>query len=134
MAENGNANDPIMPGEANIFAVSPEGFKVHFKLVSESHLRLPKELAKLAAHLIEKDFRPEHEPPAHGNTRTDQGQRHDDAPRDDYRPRQNQRTEMFNTRCDDCGNNTKVPFQPKGDRPVYCRDCYSRNRQPARRY
>ena len=23
---------------------------------------------------------------------------------------------------------TQVPFQPKGDRPVYCRECFERNR------
>ncbi|NLC33217.1 MAG: zinc-binding protein, partial [Clostridiales bacterium] len=22
---------------------------------------------------------------------------------------------------------TQVPFQPRGDRPVYCRDCFSRH-------
>jgi CxxC-x17-CxxC domain-containing protein len=22
-----------------------------------------------------------------------------------------------------------VPFQPRGDRPVYCRDCFSRHRE-----
>ncbi len=30
--------------------------------------------------------------------------------------------------CDGCGATTKVPFQPKGDRPVYCRECFERNR------
>lgn len=26
--------------------------------------------------------------------------------------------------CSDCGKNTTVPFEPRGDRPVYCQDCY----------
>ena len=30
--------------------------------------------------------------------------------------------------CDGCGCTTQVPFQPKGDRPVYCRECFERNR------
>ena len=30
--------------------------------------------------------------------------------------------------CDGCGATTQVPFQPKGDRPVYCRECFERNR------
>jgi CxxC-x17-CxxC domain-containing protein len=33
--------------------------------------------------------------------------------------------------CGDCGKNTEVPFEPRGDRPVYCRDCFSK-RTPAR--
>jgi len=30
--------------------------------------------------------------------------------------------------CDGCGATTQVPFQPKGDRPVYCRACFEANR------
>jgi CxxC-x17-CxxC domain-containing protein len=26
--------------------------------------------------------------------------------------------------CSGCGQLTTVPFEPRGDRPVYCRDCY----------
>jgi CxxC-x17-CxxC domain-containing protein len=26
--------------------------------------------------------------------------------------------------CSDCGCETTVPFEPAGDRPVYCSDCY----------
>lgn len=27
--------------------------------------------------------------------------------------------------CSGCGQPTTVPFEPRGDRPVYCRDCYA---------
>ena len=27
-----------------------------------------------------------------------------------------------------CGKDTEVPFQPRGDRPVYCSDCYNQRR------
>ncbi|HET9495822.1 MAG TPA: zinc-ribbon domain containing protein [Chloroflexia bacterium] len=27
--------------------------------------------------------------------------------------------------CANCGKDTEVPFVPRGDRPVYCSDCYS---------
>jgi CxxC-x17-CxxC domain-containing protein len=27
--------------------------------------------------------------------------------------------------CAECGVNTTVPFRPRGDRPVYCRTCYT---------
>ena len=30
--------------------------------------------------------------------------------------------------CKDCGKETEVPFEPKDDRPVYCRDCFSARR------
>src|SRR6204780_5744807 len=27
--------------------------------------------------------------------------------------------------CSGCGQPTTVPFEPRGDRPVFCRDCYT---------
>ena len=36
--------------------------------------------------------------------------------------------EMFPVVCAACGCQTEVPFQPRGDRPVYCRDCFSSRR------
>ncbi len=41
--------------------------------------------------------------------------------------------EMFSARCSQCGGEAKVPFQPSGDKPVYCRDCFQ-TRQTSRRY
>lgn len=32
--------------------------------------------------------------------------------------------EMFAVTCASCGNPAQVPFEPRGDRPVYCRDCF----------
>lgn len=37
--------------------------------------------------------------------------------------------ELFTVVCADCGKETQVPFQPKDDRPVYCRDCFSNHRR-----
>ncbi len=34
--------------------------------------------------------------------------------------------EMFPVVCAECGVDTTVPFRPRGDRPVYCSDCFSR--------
>lgn len=45
------------------------------------------------------------------------------------------RREMFPAVCANCGKDTQVPFQPRGDKPVYCSDCFSK--QPSsssRRY
>lgn len=33
--------------------------------------------------------------------------------------------EMFEAVCASCGITTTVPFKPRGDRPVYCRACYT---------
>jgi CxxC-x17-CxxC domain-containing protein len=35
-----------------------------------------------------------------------------------------QRREMYDVQCAQCGKMTQVPFNPRGDRPVYCSDCY----------
>lgn len=32
--------------------------------------------------------------------------------------------QMYPAQCASCGKETEVPFQPRGDRPVYCRDCF----------
>ena len=32
--------------------------------------------------------------------------------------------------CAECGQETEVPFEPDGERPVYCRDCYLKRRKP----
>jgi CxxC-x17-CxxC domain-containing protein len=36
--------------------------------------------------------------------------------------------QMFPATCAQCGKETQVPFQPRGDRPVYCRDCYVKSK------
>ena len=36
--------------------------------------------------------------------------------------------QMFPAVCAECGKETEVPFRPREDRPVYCRDCYNRVR------
>jgi CxxC-x17-CxxC domain-containing protein len=32
--------------------------------------------------------------------------------------------QMFEAVCGTCGNIARVPFEPRGDRPVYCSDCF----------
>ncbi|MGI5901114.1 MAG: zinc-ribbon domain containing protein [Desulfitobacteriia bacterium] len=36
--------------------------------------------------------------------------------------------EMFPAVCSECGVETTVPFQPSGDKPVYCRSCFQMRR------
>jgi CxxC-x17-CxxC domain-containing protein len=42
--------------------------------------------------------------------------------------------EMFSTTCSECGNEARVPFQPRGDKPVYCSDCFSKQRSSSGSY
>lgn len=37
--------------------------------------------------------------------------------------------QMFEITCASCGRQDTVPFKPKGDRPVLCRDCFRKQRQ-----
>ncbi|MBQ1771968.1 MAG: zinc-binding protein, partial [Clostridia bacterium] len=30
--------------------------------------------------------------------------------------------------CAECGKPTKVPFQPRNDRPVYCSECFQKHK------
>ncbi len=40
--------------------------------------------------------------------------------------RGNSPRQMYDAICDSCGRPTQVPFQPRGDKPVYCRDCFNK--------
>ena len=36
--------------------------------------------------------------------------------------------EMHEAVCADCGGVARVPFKPRGDKPVYCSNCFSAHR------
>ena len=40
--------------------------------------------------------------------------------------------QMFPATCASCGQPTTVPFEPRGDKPVYCRDCFNKVKPPRR--
>ena len=40
-----------------------------------------------------------------------------------------QQRQMFPAVCAECGKDTQVPFEPREGRPVYCSECYNKNRQ-----
>jgi CxxC-x17-CxxC domain-containing protein len=42
--------------------------------------------------------------------------------------------EMHPAVCAQCGKDTQVPFLPRGDRPVYCSDCFGKQPSQSRRY
>lgn len=56
--------------------------------------------------------------------------RYDSAPRFGRPDRDNNfRERSFNKAiCADCGTQCEVPFKPTGDRPVYCKECFSKHK------
>jgi CxxC-x17-CxxC domain-containing protein len=50
---------------------------------------------------------------------------------DSYGGGARQQREMFTATCSQCGRDAQVPFVPRGDKPVYCSDCFQSQR-PAR--
>jgi CxxC-x17-CxxC domain-containing protein len=38
--------------------------------------------------------------------------------------------EFFAAGGAECGKEAQLPFKPRGDRPVYCSDCFSKKRTP----
>jgi CxxC-x17-CxxC domain-containing protein len=41
--------------------------------------------------------------------------------------------EMHSATCASCGREAQVPFVPRGDKPVYCSDCFRQQRQTSSR-
>ena len=39
--------------------------------------------------------------------------------------------QMYPETCSECGRDTAVPFQPRTDKPVYCRECFQLRRTAA---
>ncbi|QDI89194.1 hypothetical protein Nisw_06495 [Candidatus Nitrosopumilus sp. SW] len=61
------------------------------------------------------------------------GRRRDDAPRSfrnsrDDRFSRDRKRESATVTCADCGDECEVPFVPRTDRPVYCSDCFRKNK------
>jgi CxxC-x17-CxxC domain-containing protein len=40
-----------------------------------------------------------------------------------------QERKMYPCTCSDCGKDSEVPFEPKQDRPVYCKECLPKHRK-----
>ena len=58
-----------------------------------------------------------------------QGDTRFEKPRGEYRekPRFDDKR-MFTAVCNKCGNKCEVPFRPNGEKPVYCQQCFGRNK------
>ena len=42
--------------------------------------------------------------------------------------------QMYDAVCASCGSACQVPFQPRQDRPVYCSDCFSKEKSSSPRW
>ena len=40
--------------------------------------------------------------------------------------------EMHKATCSECNKECEIPFKPSGDRPVYCKDCFSKRKDSGR--
>ncbi len=40
-----------------------------------------------------------------------------------------QERKMYPCTCSDCGKDSEVPFEPKPDRPVYCKECLPKHQK-----
>ena len=54
--------------------------------------------------------------------------RHDRG-RQDNGPRERTYTRVI---CSDCNKECEIPFKPSGDRPVYCKECFSKRKDSGR--
>jgi CxxC-x17-CxxC domain-containing protein len=41
---------------------------------------------------------------------------------------------MYPATCSNCGQATEVPFLPRNDKPVYCRECFQERRGASPRF
>jgi len=48
---------------------------------------------------------------------------------DGSRPAPSVNRQLFPAICADCGRETLIPFEPRLGRPVYCPDCFARQRE-----
>lgn len=42
--------------------------------------------------------------------------------------------QLYTAVCAQCGQPAQVPFQPRGDRPVYCSSCFAKSRAQSPSY
>jgi CxxC-x17-CxxC domain-containing protein len=64
---------------------------------------------------------------AGGGSRTSSGYRDSYGERDSYGSRAPR--ELHSATCASCGREAQVPFVPRGDKPVYCSECFQQQRQ-----
>ncbi|MBA0908882.1 MAG: hypothetical protein CK527_06120 [Nitrosarchaeum sp.] len=61
------------------------------------------------------------------NTTSSRKSNEDNSIRSYRNTRDERKPEMHTVTCYDCGNECKIPFEPKFNRPVYCSECFQKN-------
>ncbi|NJK77654.1 MAG: hypothetical protein HC944_00830 [Nanoarchaeota archaeon] len=51
-----------------------------------------------------------------------------ERPSRDRYSRDERKSEMHTVTCGDCGDECQIPFEPKFNRPVYCSECFRKNK------
>ena len=51
-----------------------------------------------------------------------------ERPSRDRYSRDERKSEMHTVTCGDCGDECQIPFEPKFNRPVYCSECFQKNK------
>ena len=80
-------------------------------------------LEKKIDTLIAQSLAPKFYPRSNNSFRRDSGDR---GSRDSFRERS-----FTKAICAECNTECEVPFRPTGDRPVYCKDCFSKRKEGA---
>lgn len=44
------------------------------------------------------------------------------------RPSSRSKGKMYTATCASCGKEAQIPFKPSGERPIYCKECFSTKR------
>jgi len=52
----------------------------------------------------------------------------DERPSRDRYSRDERKPEMHTVTCGDCGDECQIPFEPKFNRPIYCSECFKKNK------
>jgi len=52
--------------------------------------------------------------------------------RSNFSGRREDKPEMFDAVCDECGKDCRVPFRPTGNKPIYCSQCFEAKGGPSR--
>ena len=51
-----------------------------------------------------------------------------ERPSRDRYSRNERKSDMHTVTCDNCGDKCQIPFEPKFNRPVYCSECFQKNK------
>lgn len=52
----------------------------------------------------------------------------DRKPNSNFKRNDSNFRQSFDVTCSECGKETTVPFKPAEGRPVYCKECYLKNK------